>query len=124
MRHFILALVAFGAAAVAAQAEGVSVAADQVERIHLRGSAADVVIGNPDVADVAMIDSRTLVITGKAPGTTSLVVFDSARRVLFDGPVSVGVRAGHVAMVRGAEGGAAEEKLFTCYGVCTARAAR
>jgi Flp pilus assembly secretin CpaC len=123
MRHFILALVAFGAAAVAAQAEGISVVADQVERVHLRGSAADVVIGNPEVADVSMIDSRTLVITGKAPGTTSLIVFDSARRVLFDGPVSVGVRAGHVAVVRGSEAGA-EEKLFTCYGVCTARAGR
>lgn len=123
MRHFILALAAFGAVAAAAQAESVSVAADQVQRITLRGSAADVVIGNPEVADVAMIDSRTLVVTGKAPGTTSLVVFDNARRVLFDGPVSVSVRAGHVAMVRGTEGGA-EEKLFTCYGVCTARAAR
>ena len=125
MRHFILALVAFGAAAVAAQAEGVSVAADQVERIHLRGSAADVVIGNPEVADVVMIDSRTLAITGKAPGTTSLLVFDGSRRVLFDGPVSVSVRAGHVAVVRGGgEGAAAEEKLFTCYGVCSPRAAR
>ena len=123
MRHFILALAAFGAVAAAAQAQSISVSADQVERVHLRGSAADVVIGNPEIADVAMIDSRTLIITGKAPGTTSLVVFDRARHVLFEGPVSVGVRAGHVAVVRGSEGGA-EEKLFTCFGVCTARAAR
>ena len=124
MRHFILALAAFAAAAAAAQAEGVSVAADQVERVSLRGAASDVVIGNPAVADVAMIDSRTLVITGKAPGTTSLVVFDANRRVLFDGPVSVSVRAGHVALVRGGGEAGSAEQVFTCYGVCTPRAAR
>ena len=122
MRHFILALAAFAAVAAAAQAESISVSADQVERVHLRGAAADVVIGNPAIADVTMIDNRTLVITGKSHGVTSLVVFDGQRRVLFEGPVSVGVSGGHVAMVRGAEGGPAEEKVFTCYGVCTPRA--
>ena len=112
------------AATLPARAQGVVVATDQAERLHLRGAAADVVIANPEVAEVALIDPRTLVITGKAPGRTTLVVFDRARRVLFDGPVSVGVRAGYVTMVRGGGEGAAEERVYTCSGVCTARAAK
>jgi len=114
-----VAVAALFAACGPAAAEGLTVSLDQVERVHLRGSAADVVIGNPGIADVALIDARTLVITGKGPGTTSLVVFDRARRVLFDGPVSVRARAGHVGMVRGNDGGAAEDKVYTCAGVCT-----
>lgn len=118
---FVAVLGAGCAASLAgpAHAESLSVPLDQVQRVQLRGSAADVVIGNPEIADVAMIDPHTLVITGKGPGTTSLLVLDGAHRVLFDGPVSVSSRAGHVAMVRGAEGGPAEERVFTCYGVCT-----
>lgn len=121
---FAAALAAALTAAAPAAAQSVSVALDHVERVHLRGAAADVVIGNPAVADVSLIDPRTLVVTGKGPGTTSLVVFDRARRVIFEGPISVGVRGGQVAMVRGTEGGAAEEKLFTCAGVCTPQRAR
>jgi Flp pilus assembly secretin CpaC len=112
------------ALAAPAAAQSVRVSADQVERVHLRGSATDVVIGNPAVADVSLIDPRTLAITGKAPGVTSLVVFDRSRRVLFDGPISVGVEAGRVSMVRGAEGGAAEERAYSCNGVCTPKAGR
>ena len=118
-RTALTALATLLLSAAPAAAQGLSVALDQAERVSLRGSAADVVIGNPEIADVTMIDSRTLVITGKGQGTTSLLVFDRARRVLFDGPVSVSARAGHVAMVRGSDVGAAEEKVFTCYGVCT-----
>lgn len=112
------------ASAAPAAAESLRVATDQVERLHLRGSAADVVIGNPAIAEVALIDPKTLAVTGKAPGVTTLVVFDRARRVLFEGPVSVSVGAGLVAMVRGAEGGAAEERVFTCNGACAPRTGR
>lgn len=118
----IAALTIALAMAAPVAAESVRVSTDQVERVHLRGSATDIVIGNPAVADVSLIDARTLAITGKSPGTTSLVVFDRGRRVLFEGPVSVSVAAGQVSMVRGVEAGPSEERVFTCNGVCTARA--
>jgi Flp pilus assembly secretin CpaC len=108
------------AAPLPAAAEQLSVAADQVQRIHLRGSAADVVIGNPQIADVAFIDPRTLAVTGKGAGRTSLVVFDRARRVLWEGPIDVSPREGHVSMIRGRDG-AAEERIYSCYGACTPR---
>jgi Flp pilus assembly secretin CpaC len=117
MRRFlsasILALAALAAAAPAA-AEGVALAMNQAEKVRLRGSATDVVIGNPEVADVALIDPRTVVVTGKSQGTTRMVIFDAARRVLFDGPVSVGAPYGQVAVVRGAQ-----EQTFVCVGACS-----
>ncbi len=100
--------------AAPAAAEGLALAMNQAEKVRLRGAATDVVIGNPQVADVALIDPRTVVVTGKGQGVTRLVVFDAARRVLFDGPVSVGAEYGQVAVVRGDR-----EQTYVCVGACT-----
>ena len=129
MRSFVLpsalALATLLSFAAPVMAEGVFVAAHQAKRITLSGSAADVVVGNPEVADVALIGPRTVVVIGKAPGTTSLLVFDKAQRVIFEGPVSVGAAGGQVSMVRGTEGGdPAREQVFTCVGTCSVRPGR
>ena len=83
----VLAL-AFAAAAPAA-AGGLAVPLDGAVRLNLRAAAADVVVGNPAVADVAVVDERTVVVMGKAHGTTGVMVFDGARRVIWDGSVTV-----------------------------------
>lgn len=115
-----LGLAAVLASALPASAGGVSVAAHQAKRITLSGSAADVVVGDPAVADVALVGPRTVVVIGKTPGVTSLLVFDRAQRVIFEGPVSVGAAGGQVGMVRGVEGGApAQAQVYTCMGLCS-----
>ena len=90
-------------AAAPAVAAGLAVPLDGAVRLGLRGSAADVIVGNPGVADVAIVDARTVVVLGRAHGTTTLLVFDSARRVIWDGSVTVTAPAGRITVHRGSE---------------------
>ncbi len=72
--------------------------------IRLWGPASTVVVGNPAIADVNLVNGRSLVITGHAVGQTSIMVLDSAGRETFHQTVLVGAGdAGHVAVQRGAE---------------------
>ena len=107
------AAVALTAASTAASAAGLAVPLDSAVRLHLKGSAADVIVGNPAVADVAIVDERTVVVLGKAHGTTGLLVFDSARRVIWDGPVTVTAPAGRITIHRGAD-----EQQYACVSRC------
>lgn len=81
------------AAPVIAAAESMTpplvVRMDQGTRIMMRGPIKDVVIANPKIADVNVLDSRSLVVLGKAVGATSLLVVDPAGRVLTDRQVIV-----------------------------------
>ena len=90
-------------AAAPAAAGRLAVPLDGAVRLSLRGSAADVVVANPAVADVAILDDRTVVVLGRAHGTTGLLVFDGARRVLWDGSVTVTAPSGRITVYRGGE---------------------
>ncbi|HLI65843.1 MAG TPA: pilus assembly protein N-terminal domain-containing protein [Caulobacteraceae bacterium] len=76
-------------AAGAAFAAGLSVELNQSRRVILPGVAANVVVANPAIADVAMTDPHSVVIMGKAYGVTEIMVTDHAGRTLFDGRVAV-----------------------------------
>lgn len=117
MRRFsaVLAALACSTIAVAASAEGLAVPLNQVVKLGLRGAAVDVLIGAPAVADVALIDERTLAVTGKSYGSTNLIVLDAARRVLFSGQVTVSSPGGQVTVYRGSE-----EKKYACVSRCDA----
>lgn len=84
------------AAPLAAQA-AVTVPLDQTRKISFAGSAANVVVGNPQIADVNIIDARNLMVVGKRFGVTNLVVLDAGGRTLFDSQIVVS--AGEGAMV-------------------------
>ena len=101
------------AAAAPAAAGGLAVPLDGAIRLSLRGAAADVVVGNPAVADVAVVDERTVVVMGRAHGTTGLMVFDGARRILWDGSVTVTAPAGRLTVHRGAEA-----RQYACLSRC------
>jgi len=58
-------------------------------RVILHGSAANVVVANPAVADVTMVDSHSIIILGRGYGATAIMVLDRNGRVLFDGHVRV-----------------------------------
>lgn len=58
-------------------------------RVALRAAAGSVIVGNPDIADVSIVDSHTLYIIGKGSGSSAVTVTDGAGRPLFDGEIVV-----------------------------------
>lgn len=88
-----------------AQSARMSVEIDQAARVQLRGAAGSIIVGNPEIADVTVVDSNTLYITGKGYGVTEIVAVDSAGRTLFQSEVIVtaGSGAGRVRVWRGGQ---------------------
>lgn len=78
-----IAVGAFLAGAVlltGARAETVNLVAGEQHVIAASGAISNVAIGDPEVANVTAIDSRQVLLTGKAPGATSLYVWSRAQR--------------------------------------------
>lgn len=50
-----------------------------------------VIVGNAEVADATVADSRTIVLTGKAFGTTNLVLLDANGNALLDERILVSI---------------------------------
>ena len=88
-----------------AQSGRISVEIDQAQRVQLRGPAGSVIVGNPEIADVTVVDANTLYITGKGYGVTEVVAVDPIGRTVFQSQVVVtaGDGAGRVRMWRGAQ---------------------
>jgi hypothetical protein len=90
---------------------------DQAARVMLSRPARDVIIANPAIADVNVLDSRSIVVLGKAVGVTSLLVVDPAGRTIADRQVIVSSSdAGRMSYYRGA--GAVQD--FACSPRCGA----
>ncbi len=89
---------------VAAQSR-LNVEIDQAQRVQLRGPAGSVIVGNPQIADVTVVDANTLYITGKGYGVTEVVAVDPIGRAVFQSQVVVtaGDGAGRVRVWRGAQ---------------------
>jgi Flp pilus assembly secretin CpaC len=91
-------------AAASAQAQSLNVEIDRSSRIGLNGSAASVIVGNPAIADVTVVDANTLFVTGKGYGVTEIVAVDAIGRTLFQGEIVVtGGSTGSVRVWRGAQ---------------------
>lgn len=91
--------------AIAAPAEAATlyVPLDRSVRVNVPGVAASVVIGNPAVADVTVVDSHTLYVSGHGFGGTDLQVLDAGGRTLVSTTVLVSPPdSGHVSVYRGA----------------------
>lgn len=98
----LIALTA-GAAPALAQDRGLEVEIDRAQRIQLRGAASSVIVANPAVADVTVVDASTLYVTGRGHGSTEVVVIDAIGRTLYQAVVHVTApSAGHVRVWRGA----------------------
>lgn len=61
---------------VAAHAGQITVEAGTAKALKLNARADSIVIGNPNVADVAVHNDQLLFISGKSYGTTNLMIFD------------------------------------------------
>lgn len=92
-------------AAVTAQSASLNVEIDQATRVQLRAPAGSVIVGNPQIADVTVVDSNTLYITGKGYGVTEVVAVDAIGRTVFQSQVVVseGAGSGRVRVWRGAQ---------------------
>ncbi len=90
--------------ASAAQAQSLNVEIDRSTRVALRGSASSVIVGNPAIADVTVVDANTLFVTGKGYGVTEVIAVDGVGRTIFQGEVIVtGGSTGSVRVWRGAQ---------------------
>lgn len=95
------------ATAAASQSRAVSVEIDRSARVALRAPAASVIVGNPAIADVTVVDANTLFVTGKGYGVTEIVAVDPIGRTVFQSQVVV--TAGANNSVRVWRGGQATE---------------
>lgn len=101
MRAILLTALAAGLSGPALAAT-LSVPLNHSVRLGLSGSAASVVIGNPAIADVTVVDSRTLFLSGKGVGSTDVAVVDGLGRTIYSAEVAVSSpRAGRVSVYRG-----------------------
>ena len=107
--RLLTALVAAAALAgpglAVAQSGRLNVEIDQAQRVQLRGQAGSVIVGNPEIADVTVVDANTLYITGKGYGVTEVVAVDTTGRTVFQSQVVVtaGDGSGRVRVWRGAQ---------------------
>ncbi|MDG4883522.1 pilus assembly protein N-terminal domain-containing protein [Mesorhizobium sp. WSM4884] len=86
----VVALLAVAAFVVPAKAgAGIEVTMNQAKIVKLSRAADTIVIGNPAIADAAVQDASTVVLTGKGFGVTNLVVLDSDGSPIIDEQVTV-----------------------------------
>lgn len=101
MRQLILSL-ALALAPAAALAASMGVPLDESTLITLPAPARDVIVGNPAIADVSVSDQRHIIVTGKGPGVTNLVITGSNGRPIFNRQIVVsGASADRVALING-----------------------
>jgi hypothetical protein len=80
----------------------INVLIDQASLVKLDRPAAEIVVGNPSIADVSVQSGKVLVLTGKSFGETNLIVLDGdgkaiiSRRLIVSEP-----RVGFVTVYRG-----------------------
>jgi Flp pilus assembly secretin CpaC len=80
-RLAVATIVSLGTAAFSGFAfaeETIDVTIDFARVMRIDQPAHTIVVGNPGIADAAIGDERTLVLTGKTAGTTNLIVLDDA----------------------------------------------
>lgn len=90
-KKFLAALaLSLALAPVAAAADPFTVKVDQTVTLKISAAANSVVLGNATVVDVAVHDARTLLITGKAFGSTNLTVLDRGGNTIYTNQIIVG----------------------------------
>lgn len=109
-----LVVLAAGSAAQA-QSRPLNVEIDRATRVQLRAPAGSVIVANPAIADVTVVDANTLFITGKGYGVTEVAAVDAIGRPLFQ--TQVVVSAGSTGSVRVWRGGQATE--MACGATCS-----
>ena len=87
---------------------------DRAQLLRLNGTVDTIVIGNPIIADAAVYDQSTLVLTGKAFGETNIIVMDGAGNVIREAEIRVGQPDDVVVVNRGAN-----QMTYSCAPTCS-----
>jgi Flp pilus assembly secretin CpaC len=91
-----VAILLVGAPGVQASDEGIMrVFLNHAKVLKLDQPVSKVIVGNSDVADATVADARTIVLTGKAFGTTNLVLLDADGNALLDERILVSIDEGN-----------------------------
>jgi hypothetical protein len=113
----LVALVSPAAAAPSSTAETIVVMLDQARLLQLPDLAANVIVGNPLVADLSIQPGGLAVVTGKSYGATNFIVTDKKGVVLMEKTVEVtGAADQSVVVYRGAD-----RETYSCTPDCSAR---
>ena len=117
-RLFVLLpmLVLSGAlASAAAMADGLNINWREARVVKLAKPATSIVVGDPTVADVTLDSPTTMIVFGKAPGETNLLVLSADQELLLDWPVLVTpITARHVTVLNAQGAEAPTEVLYAC----------
>ena len=83
--------------------------------VRLAKPATSVIVGDPTVADVTLDDPTTIVVFGKAPGETNLIVLSGSQEMLFDWPLLVSPSTDrHVTVLNASGDPSPVEVLYSC----------
>ncbi len=72
-----------------ANAEPVIVTIDRAKVLRISRPADTIIIGNPSIADAAIQDAQTLVLTGRSFGVTNIVILDADGEPIVDETIVV-----------------------------------
>lgn len=95
--RIMLAAVLAAAVAAPASADQIWLTMDQVRGYALKSPASQIVVGNPAIADIKVQDTSRLLLFGKAPGMTNLLVLDADGNEIEN--LVVRVRSNNVSML-------------------------
>lgn len=116
----IAAVAVLTAAAAAAQEPMMRVYMDHARVLKLDRPVSKVIIGNADVADATVADSRTIVLTGRNFGTTNLVLLDADGNAIVDERILVSIDEGNTVRVFRQT----DRSVLSCTPNCEVHAAR
>lgn len=111
---FLVLLAALCGAPGTPRAEDIRVSIDEARLIRLDTPGAEVIVGNPSIADVSVQSGRMLVVTGKSFGTTNVIVLAADGREILNRTLRVDAeRTRVVTLYRGAV-----RQSYICTPVC------
>jgi hypothetical protein len=90
LASLLMAALFVGVYSKLAGAADLNIDIDQAELIRLDKPGAEIIIGNPTIADVTVQSSRLLILTGKSIGLTNLIVLDGNGEAVYRKKVHVG----------------------------------
>jgi len=111
---FALAVLLVVTIAGTAQASELRVRIDQASIINLDRPGAEVIVGNPSIADVSVQSGKVLVVTGKSVGLTNIMVMDGTGKMIYDKKVSVSVDPRYLVTVNKGIG----RETYSCAPTC------
>ncbi|ODA66384.1 hypothetical protein A7A08_02782 [Methyloligella halotolerans] len=67
----------------------IEVGLDRARMLKLDQSAAEIIVGNPSIADISVQNAKLLVVTGKSFGRTNLIVVNAKGEVILESDLTV-----------------------------------